>query len=275
VHSYPIGRIVLDPQQLQSDMHKLKQFELSNIYDDYAYGDWKTCILWNRDGKARSDLIHIYNGHAIPTEIGIELNYLSGIIEQYFSLKYLKFARIFLFRKNGLIIPHRDFIELHEQYTRIHIPIHTELSCLSSEEDTVFHMRKGEVWFLEANKIHSAACFSNSGRYHLVLDFMGNIPISQLISPRLNTKVIPLPKIIKRPRITQQYLSGLYNLGDVICHENFRHITSILAKVHFKKEANAAAMFQWLLEIAKRSKQSDLLERAKALYTQCIIARDM
>lgn len=271
MESFILGKIGFDLPKLQHDIAKLNTTKFSDSYSEFAYGEWETCVLWNSTGEKEEATIRTHKKAAVPTEIGQQLSYINFLIAHHFDPQYLRFARIFSASNNGLVIPHRDYLELHEPFQRIHIPLQTNLSCFNSEEDHVFHMAPGEVWYLDAAKTHSAACFSNIRRLHLVLDFDGISPIKKNFKATNKTEFYP--NIIPREKLPPDFLGILLNFSHIICEENFRHIVAILAGIHFKKEANAADMFHWLKIIAHHTKNTSLIAKAESVYKNCIVCR--
>jgi len=273
LYSYIIGQIHFDHNKLRKDLFQLEDIEFSSAYQEYAYGNWKICALWNQNGCQDQAVISEYNEPATKTAIGHKLEYISSIINEYFNVSCLKFARIFSASNNGLVIPHSDYLELNKPFKRIHIPIQTDLFSLTSEEDKVFHMRLGEVWYLDASKVHSAACFSKINRLHLVLDFDTDFSVEKILLKPDHDKVNIIPKLIEREKLSDDFIQKLLSLSNIICKENFRDIVAILAKVHFKKSVNASSMFDWLKIITEKTKDPFLIEQAYSLHKKCIISR--
>jgi hypothetical protein len=260
-----IGQISLDEQLIQKDINKMLQFEFSDVYSDYVViGDWKVCILWNHSGSHHDSLLREYEGKPQPTALGSQLTYLKTVIENVFNVDYIKWARVFLLHQ-GLIVPHTDYVELDKGFFRIHIPLQTNLNCLNSSEDVVFHMRRGEVWFLDAAKPHSACNFSNTIRLSLCIDFIPSISLREIFRDPNQYNPDLTPHIVNRPPLDINYMKGLRSLGYLIEEENFDDIITLLSKVHFLRSANAGAMFDWMVDIAEISGNKDLFGKVLAM----------
>ncbi len=154
--------------------HDLNLIEKFNGYVGFSHdivGFFKVYPLWNCKGNSIDGQYSNYEGMAHLTELGIQLSYLRKLIEDIFQLKYLKFARIFELRDGGFLLPHRDYLELKTGFTRIHLPLKTNLNSFNSNEIDVYHLRVGEIWLHNRNLVHSAINFSSESRLNLILDF--------------------------------------------------------------------------------------------------------
>lgn len=274
MNSRIIGKIKLNLEALKRDVIVLEKSQFSNAYKEFAYGDWKTSIIWNQDGIDSNGLIHDYRGYAKPTVFANSLKSINEIIENNFNVSKLKFARIFSVSNNGLVVPHVDYLELKQNFVRVHIPLQTSLSCLSSEKDNVFHMRLGEIWYLDASNIHSAACFSNINRLHLVLDFEYMEHVECVLRQDINPCKEILPHIIYRDDLNSQELMGILSLSEVVSEDNFRDIVSILSKIHFRKNVCSSKMFEWLKYIVYKNNKKTLINMYENLMRECLIYRD-
>jgi putative nonproteinogenic amino acid hydroxylase len=264
MNSKILGKVLFDEQLLQEEITKILQFEFSDVYSDYAIGEWKVCILWNQTGFYRDSLLREYEGRAQPTELGKELSYLNTVIKNIFNTEHIKWVRLFLLRK-GLVVPHTDYVELESGFLRVHVPLQTNLNCLNSNGDMVYHMRKGEIWFLDASQPHSGCNFSDTARLSLCIDFIPYISFIEIFQDKKQYDTSLVSHIVERPPINEDYMKGLQSLGYLIGKENFDDIISLMAKVHFVRNANAALMFDWLIDITQRSGNKELLDKALAM----------
>ncbi|GAL10893.1 hypothetical protein JCM19233_1878 [Vibrio astriarenae] len=46
-----------------------------------------------------------------------------------------------------MILPHKDYLEFEKGFTRVHVVLDIDETCFNSENDTVYQMKAGEVWF--------------------------------------------------------------------------------------------------------------------------------
>jgi hypothetical protein len=173
---------------------------------------------------------------------------------------------------DGLLIPHVDFIELDKSTTRLQLPLRTTPSCLHSEGETVIHMRAGEVWFLDATMVHAAYSPPGPARIALCLDF--DIPREHITTClRQPSELVQPPMLITRPPLEQEQLESLIDLGSILDLSTVREILRLFGLVHFHRQVNAAACFDWLIAAAKRSSDALIVQRAQEYQMYCLHKR--
>ncbi|ANB56669.1 L-proline cis-3-hydroxylase 2 [Anoxybacillus sp. B7M1] len=169
---------------------------------------------------------------------------------------------------DGMVIPHKDFVELErskDQYFRVFIPLEDNEYAFHSDEENVFQMKKGEVWFLDAAIVHADINFSNKSRIFLCLDYAFPGPFSpkdvfindSVYNPNLD------PTIIKREEVSSDFKESLVtSLSKVISKYNFRDIVFLLSKIHFYKNISVSDCYDWLVEITEKSGDSSVYNKA-------------
>jgi hypothetical protein len=260
-----VSQVHFDEAELAKTLACIKTLPFSDAYSRYALGLWRTCLLANRTGDLADALSEEYEGTAIPTESGRKLDYLMKLVRMTFQWKYLKSARIFESGGTGLIIPHRDYLEFKDGFTRLHLPLQTDPRCYNSEDDRLYHMRKGEIWFLDARRVHSAGSFGRVHKLSLVLDFDPNVPVRELFRSPASYRPMAPPPLTHRPPLdegTETAIRGLCALIDEAC---FQDVVTVLAKIHFSREVHAGRMYEWLEAICRDSGKGDLVQRARAM----------
>ncbi|WP_254621749.1 aspartyl/asparaginyl beta-hydroxylase domain-containing protein [Staphylococcus ureilyticus] len=221
-----------------------------------------------------------YNHEIKQTSYGKQLPYISNFIQENFNIKNLKMVRT----RNlvdALIMPHRDFVDLNkemEKYFRVFIPLETNELAFHSDEDNVFCMKKGGIWFLDAGIIHAAANFSNKNRLFLCLDFVFDEPYTpkdiftnkNLYDENIN------PYIVEREEVDSNYGEEIIrNLSNVIHHYTFKEIVFLLSKLHFYKKIPIDICYRWLLEISKRTNDKEMIKKAKQVNEYLIEKREL
>lgn len=268
-----LGKIGLDSSLLIPELTKILDFQSKDQYSEYTFGTWRSYVLANESGDGSDTSFRGYEGRLQRTALGRDLPYLGQVIEETFETDRLKWARIFLVH-NGLLISHRDFVEFEEPFVRLNIPLATDPSCLHSEEDLVFHMRRGEVWFLDARTVHSACSLFDFRRLSLCLDFSDDgRPLEEWLRPPYRNDGALSPHLVERQALTEKDRQILLALGELLTQENFRDLVGVLGKVHFYRQAHAADAFDWLVEMARRSRDPELVEKALAFKRFCIEER--
>ena len=273
MRSRVLGKVELDAARLASELAKILDFELREEYSEYTFGTWRSYVLANSGGNERDTSFRGYDGLPRKTALGRELPYLGQVIEETLDTDRLKWERIFLIH-NGLLISHRDFVEFEEPFVRLNVPLATHSSCLHSEEDVVFHMREGEVWYLDARTVHSACSLFDFRRISLCLDFSDDgRPLEEWVRPPFRSAGEIAPQLVEREPLTDEFKDGLMALSKVLTRENFREVVGLLGRVHFYRQAHAAEVFDWLVEIARRCDDPELAERSAAFKRFCIEQR--
>lgn len=271
-----IGKIDLDWESVKSDLDRILTFHPDPTYASYSFGTWNIYLLWNWSGDVSDSIVRDFEGPAQITSFGKQLPYLVSIVEENFRTEKMKFARAFLLR-DGHIIPHRDYLEFKKPLTRIHLALSTDEGSLHSEEDDVFQMRRGEVWYLAATEIHSAASLNDFSRIVLCMEFdleEGEDQKCVLRYPNLSLDTV-YPKMVIREPLTDVEMESIYSLGNLMDERNFKDIFRLLTKVHFYRQTHAGDVFDWMIEIARRSGNPALLQKTITAKRTCIEARQI
>ena len=258
-----------DVVHFEDDIRRILAFTQENQnYSEFRIGDWKSFVLRNTsglddDGQVAQSLLPL-----TMAPRGAGLHAINQWIDSNFNTTNLRLVRVHSMG-DGVLIPHRDFLEFDERarrWLRLHLPIKTNDRCLHSEENEVFHMRLGEIWHLDATRLHSATNSSDDRRLNLCLDFdIGNAPIESVFKKPAVPKNLPKPQMLTRPSLDDSFMAGLMGLSKVIDERNYRDIVGLLSKVHFYRDAGLSQFFDWLVEISKRSGSVSLLKKSETL----------
>ncbi|BCB89211.1 aspartyl/asparaginyl beta-hydroxylase domain-containing protein [Phytohabitans suffuscus] len=275
MRTHYVATTLLDEARLADDLARSDSFLWSEAYSDYLFGGaWKSCMLWARGGDTGDGVVTNYD-HDKPstfTQYGNQLPYLRDLITSIADLERLNFVRLAKV-SNSVIIPHRDLLELSElpddtrNAHRMHIPLVTNEDCFFNEANTVFRMRKGEVWFLDASQIHSVAVLSNEPRVHLMLDFV-NLPSAKpLITAEGGSEDggIPDERTVKRPPLSDADYSNLLRLADLLTMDTFNEIFSIVIKKHFRYDGGDDFVWNTMIAVAGAAKDRDVLRHTNDL----------
>ena len=269
MRSHLLAKTVFDAQVIRDEIDIILEKDVPQHYSDFVFGIWKSYVLYNGTGEENDALLSEFEGNAVPTPLGLRLKGIRNLIESSFDVNHLRWARAFVLR-DGVLLPHRDFLELKNGFTRLHLPIQTDLTCLHSEEDEVFHMGTGEIWALDARRVHSACNLRSSARVTLCLDFRPDVPISSLLIHGLNGLSESVPYIVSRPPLDEETMAWIRGVLWESSAENFREVVGTLCRVHFERSASAGAVYDWLIQFLSERGESDLLHRAVALRTFAI-----
>lgn len=268
-----LGRLPSDPARIAMDLAAVEPHGFVDSYGEFVCGSWRTCMLFNATGDGRDADIRDYPGAAQLTEQGQKLPYFTELIASHFDLDRLRFARLTRLAPDSVVVPHRDYLELRSQLVRIHVPVRSTAEAYASEGETVYRMGVGEVWFLDATRVHSIANFSPHNRIHLLLDFAASDPSSVLRQPPAGPVTMPAASIVPRRALRAGEREALTALAGVVDPVNFMDVLAILIKRYFLTRMDVLDVFGWMREIAAGSGDPDVLDRLRRLESRSLTAR--
>jgi Aspartyl/Asparaginyl beta-hydroxylase/L-proline 3-hydroxylase, C-terminal len=255
VFAHPIGVIPSDLiDAAAQDALSLEAHGYTSAYEEYSVGRWATSPLWSDpSGQATGEVIE-HDKPAQPIAYARTLAGINDIIYTYFNVPRLRCARLFRASHGAIVLPHRDYMEHKAGFTRIHVPLITNADQARNTEDgSCFHMRRGEVWYLDARRIHSAGVTGSARRVHLVLDFTNSTRPAETVVSSLEPPQDPL--IIERPELPPNLLPSYQALAPFINAAAWRDLFHILARVHLRYDVGAGDVYDWLEKIAAESRE--------------------
>lgn len=257
-----LARVPLDHARLAEDLAVMDGLPYFDSYSEFSFGRLQRgAMLWNSDGDAGTSRLASYAGAAQPTEHGRLLPYVNELITSLFRTEFLKFARLLVLPQDCVVVPHRDYLELDENLIRIHIPLRTSELCFGSAGEDVFHMRVGEMWFLDATQTHSVASFWEVERIHLICDFVADSIDDVLQQPVPLVPGIPSENITRREPLLPEEHAMWRGLARVVNLNNYRDVMALLTKRHFEVEIAPDEVFTWMAQIAAESGRPEVVER--------------
>jgi hypothetical protein len=279
MNSRIVGKINLDEGLLKRDLEKIQGFgHVKEEYSEYRFGLWKNYVLWNGTGRQKDTLFRGMEGGAIRTEMGAEFDYINAVLVETFHTEKLKMVRANLLQ-DALLIPHRDYVEFKgdsDKLARLHIPLETDLNSLHSEDGTVFHMRRGEVWFLDVASVHSACNMSERPRISLVLDFgLDGQPLDSVFKNRAAYRTDLAPLLIEREPLDDDFRNAIAAMRHVISRANYKDLVLFLSRVHFYKDISSCLFFDWLIEMCREVPDRSLLEKSVRFKEYLIHSREL
>jgi hypothetical protein len=270
-----VATLSLDSARLAKDLEHSSTLRFSEAYSNYLVGGpWKSAMLWATGGDEGDGLLtnYQYDRRSTFTEYGQQLPYLQEIITTVANPARLTFVRLAVFSKS-VIVPHRDYIELAEipddsrSAHRLHIPLATNDECYFSEDNTVYRMRTGEVWYFDAAQIHAVASFSSDPRAHLIFDFVDKPDAGPMlaIADEGTDNAIPANRTVARTPLSDDERAALTRLSDVLTMDTFSEIFSIVIKTHFRRDGGEDFAWNTMIALARDSKDSAVLPHAQEL----------
>lgn len=256
---------------LTSDLAILDAQETSSEYDSFTFGSWSSLVLANSSGSVDDTAFRPHSGPLRETELGRRLPAIMSLVTRHFDTSLLQWVRVFSL-SDGILAPHVDFLEFDEPGTRLQIPLRTTTEALHSENDIVYHLRKGEIWQIHTTDPHSACSGTGPTRLSLCLDFAG----SDFALADITRDTIPATRdihFVERPPISAEEVEELLSTGPAMTAENLRESFRKFAAVHFKRALHAADSFDLFSRAAERSGDPTLKEKADAFRVYCIEKR--
>jgi hypothetical protein len=278
-----VADIPLDAERLAKDLGQAESFRYSEAYSNYLIGGpWKNAVLWAAGGDLGNGLVTEYTYDQRPTftEYGTQLPYLQELITDLADLSRLQFVRLVVVA-DSVIMPHRDYLELADvpedakPAHRMHIPLVTHDSCFFSEDNTVYRMRAGELWFVDAAQIHSVVSLTRTPRIHLILDFAdraGNGPLMDVAQAPTDDP-IPARSRVARPPLPDAHRARLMRLAELLTMDTFGEVFGIVIKTHFRWDGGADFAWNTITELARTSQDPAVLQHALDLRSYFTLDR--
>ncbi len=271
LRSRRLGCIAVEDYDLTDELALIDGLEAGGTYDAFTFGSWSSHVLANGSGAEQDTEFRPHAEHLRPTELGRRLPAIMSLVRDHFDATNLQWVRIFALT-DGILAPHVDFLEFASPGTRLQIPLRTTPRSRHSEERTVYHLRRGEVWAIHATVPHSAMSPAGPARLALCLDFAG----TQQTPFSTGHTDAPAPAeihLIDRPTISEEELAALIATGTSMTRENMRERFRDFAQAHFDRDSHAVDAFDWFIAAAARSADPTLARRAAAFRTFCVQQR--
>ncbi|MEU9343327.1 putative nonproteinogenic amino acid hydroxylase [Streptomyces sp. NPDC048278] len=267
--SQRLAVLPIDSYDLASELSIVDRHEYGGEYDALTFGSWKCHVLANGSGAASDIAFRPHDARLTPTELGRQLPNIMSLVTEHFSLDRLQWVRIFSLR-DGLMAPHVDFLEWAKAGTRLQIPLRTSEESLHSEDDIVYHLRRGEVWKIHTTAPHSASSSSRTARLSLCLDFSDS---EEPVAVRGDIPAAEPIRVIERPEATQAELEELIASGQEMTPATMRSGFRRFAALHFERRAHAVETFDWYEEAARRTGDAGVVAKAEAFRRYCVEKR--
>jgi hypothetical protein len=258
-----VGFVDVDKFVTPAESEALLRLEYFENYSAFVFGGWRNCVLFNGSGAAADCDLHEYEGDGRPTANLVRVPGVRALVEACFIPKRLKWVRLFL-QDKGVLLPHTDFAGMRDGFLRLHIPLRTSARALHSEEDEVYHMDVGEIWQLEALRVHSAGNFSSVPRVSLCADFEPGVPVVSVVTDEArNAAAARQPQMIERPPLTEEDRHLFDDLVPLLRKGETGKVLERLIGLHFSREVPASAVFGWLDDLAASIGEPAIMQRAR------------
>lgn len=274
-----IGTIDLSDYTIADDLEYLNSvIKVAEEYDEFCQGYWQNLSLMNASGEVNDSLYQ--NNQALrPTQHMQCCPAIARLLSDHFDLTDLKMVRT----RNlidGMVIPHKDFVELDKSrsYLRLMIPLEQNTRSFSSDESGVFQMQPGEVWILDAAVGHAAINFSTKSRIFLCLDyaFQGERRNADVL--KKSTKVEEKQRDVyvqRRPMNPGHQDRIIEGLSRIVSLFTLKDLLFAVSKYHFIYEVPVTAGFEWLKEAAVLARDEDSYDRINNLTRYLVESREL
>jgi len=181
---------------------------------------------------------------------------------------------------DGVVIPHRDFVELDQSvgYLRVFIPLEVNSHSFHSDEDGVFQMMPGEVWFLDASINHAAVNFSSDSRMFICIDFAcdGGFSVEDVFFGAGRSTGHAVRRNVDRVKMgSTQFEDMLASIAVRLAAGKVRECVIECARIHFKYDVPIDACYSWLIRAGKISGNESLVDKLERLKVFLVESRGM
>lgn len=274
-----IGKLDLSRYDFCSEIACLNGIEKgAEEYDEFADGFWKNISLVNSSGSD-GDSQYRNSDCAVSTGHMSRCPQIARMISDNFDESSIRMVRA----RNlvdGVVIPHRDFVELDQSvgYLRVFIPLEKNPDSFHSDEDGVFQMMPGEVWFLDASINHAAVNFSSDSRMFLCIDFAcdRNFNVEDVMSGAGWFSGHVARRNVDRVKMgSTQFEDMLASIAVRLAAGKVRECVIECARIHFKYDVPIEACYGWLLRAGKIVGDELLLDKLERLRVFLMESRGM
>ncbi|HDS0922778.1 TPA: aspartyl/asparaginyl beta-hydroxylase domain-containing protein [Stenotrophomonas maltophilia] len=247
-------------------------------YDEFAQGYWKNLSLLNSSG-CMDDSQYKNCAAARATGHMVRCPEIARMLEETFNLEIVKMVRARNLM-DGMVIPHRDFVELDPElsYFRVFIPIEYNQDSYHSDVGGVFQMRPGEVWFLDAAVSHAAINFSSDSRMFICLDFVfdGEFNEKEIFRDGVLVPGRTRDIHISRPALSEDDLADIIgSITSGISRHNLKEHIFECSRVHFRYDVHVTACYDWLIQGAVASGDEVVTRKLRSLKRFLVERRAM
>lgn len=274
-----IARIDIADTDFSKDIDYLDGVAKPDVeYDEFGQGFRANPTLINGSGNSEDTLFRDHD-RSLETQHARRVPNVMRIIDEVFDRAHLRMVRA----RNlvdGLIMPHRDYLEVGKSvdYYRVFVPIEYNPDAYHSDEYGVFQMKPGEVWFLDAQIVHSAVNFSSQNRWFLCLDFFlppNSNPASIFKSSSRVLWDVEHAYVPRQRLPADRYAEIVTSAAGLLSDSTLKDVALLLSKLHFHFELPVTACYDMLTEAALRSGNERLGKSVAALIDFLIDHRTM
>jgi len=276
--SHIIGTIDLTEYSIDQDLDYLNSVtKVAEEYDEFCQGYWQNLSLMNASGNA-DDSLYRNTQDLLPTHHLQHCPEISRLLRDNFESVGLTMIRT----RNlidGMVIPHKDFVELDKDYNyvRLMIPLENNSACFNSDESGVFQMRPGEIWVLDAAIGHAAINFSTKSRIFLCLDYAFGVTDEFPNIFKESAKIARRDRDIyveRKPMDDRDEKHVIEGLSRIVSLFTLKDLLFAVSKYHFIYQVPVTAGFRWLKEAATIAGDEEVFRKVDRLCRYLIETRE-
>lgn len=271
LRSRRLATLPLDIPTLAEELSVLDAAPAPAEYDSFTFGTWVAHVLANGSGAQDDTAFRPHGDALVTTDLGARLPGIMDFVHRHFNTNALQWVRVFGLQ-DGILAPHRDFLEFESPGVRVQVPLRTSEESLHSENSTVYHLRAGEVWQIQTIDTHSASSGPGPARLSLCLDFSaeGFDPERDILGA---IPAVADIRTIERPPISEAEIGELIETLGPMTQDTAKLVFRTLAATHFRRESDATDVFTWFERAARHGDHKDLIALAQAFRVFCIEKR--
>lgn len=277
-----LGTIELDQARLAKDLEHSLGMHYSEPYMEFNFGrPWKSVMLWAPGGEIGDDIIVHYDASRPSgvTAHGRQLPYVQEIIEKNFVVENVTFARLAVVT-DMVMVPHRDYVELSDDPVarrraahRLHVSLATSEDCVFTDEDVVYRMNAGEVWSLDASRLHGAGVLSTLRRVHLILD-LADVGLEEMLAfDATPSGDIPEPSTRHRLPMSDREQEEILALSSIVDIDNLSEVFALVVKKSYRKDGGSNFVWRTMRRIADLSGDKAVVEKIAHWHKHCVMER--
>jgi len=270
VESRVIGRVQVGGSDLATELTTIQRYSEYYSYVE-CFGDWRSFTLANSTGCEADYIFREGQGGAKLTELGKRVPHLIELIAGIFDFSRVVQVRAFSL-SDGVVFPHRDYIEVNNAYVRLQVPLVTNPLAFHAEMDSVFQMQQGEVWYLAAERLHTACNLIETPRLNLCIDLVAD-DLAELglegFAP------MSVPATVARLPLTSTVRSDLLGLARATNRYNVKDVIKVVLKAHFLYEMSLQETIDLLLELGETCPDPAVDDRIREIERYMIGERDV
>ncbi len=142
-----------------------------------------------------------------------------------------------------------------------------------TDEEVVYRMNAGEVWFLDVSRVHGAGILGMFRRVHLILD-LADVGRDELLRFDATPSAgIPESAIRRRPPLSEREQNAILALSSIVDLDNLSEIFALVIKKEYRKDGGPNFVWRTMTEIARLSGNQAVVTKIAEWHKLCVLER--